>query len=88
MKPNTVHPEDEQWVREQEGMEFDTDGVCFVVWRGEVLGPFACSADANEALDKRMAEVGFQMGPGVDCGRIIFADPAVYHVNSEAKLNG
>lgn len=90
MKPNTIDPRDELWLaRQSKNPAPDTDGICFGVWRDQVLGPFACAADADAAIDKAMREAGVEIAPGVDCGRVIFADPAVCHVlPSEGKLNG
>lgn len=88
-RSNTVHPADALWLaRQLKNPAPDTDGVCFGIWREEVLGPFSCAREADAAIDKAMRDAGVEIGPGTDCGRVIFADPAVYHAPSEGKLNG
>jgi hypothetical protein len=90
MRPsNTIDPRDELWLAQQlKNPAPDYDGVCFAIWRGEQLGPFSCVADADVEIYKRMCDAGVEIVPGADCGTIIFADPAVYHVTPEGKLNG
>ena len=85
---NTIDPRDEQQALEYLSKEFDKDGICFAFWRGEQMGPFSCWAEADAAIEKAMRDAGVEIGPGVDCGSVVFADPAVYHVPSEEKLNG
>lgn len=87
-----IDPRDELWLaRQLKNPPAEDDGVCFATWNDELLGPFACKADAEAEQNSRLAELDAQ---GIDLVAanirmsVIFADPAVYHVpSSEGSVN-
>lgn len=90
--PDGIHENDRAWLAEQlkkPGPLDDGDGVCFATWNDEVLGPFACKADAHAAHQEKLDELEAQ---GVDSANIrmavVFADPIVYHVPPKETING
>jgi hypothetical protein len=76
--PDGIHEADRWMLEHADDQALNGDGVCFAVLNGEQLGPFRCKADAEAALDRKLA--GTELLPGADAGSVIFADPAVYHV--------
>lgn len=81
-----MDPRDELWLAQQlEHPAPEDDGVCFATWNDELMGPFACKADAEAAQNRKLAELQAQ---GVDLVAahprmtVIFADPTVYHLQT------
>jgi hypothetical protein len=82
---------DELWLaRQLKNPPTEDDGICFAIWRDEVLGPFACKAEAEAAQQRKLDELAAQ---GVDLASanphmaVIFGDPATYHLPTEDSLN-
>jgi hypothetical protein len=86
-----VDPRDAEWIASELKRAADPqDGLCFATFNDELLGPFACSADAEAAQNFRLAELEAR---GVDVlalnprMAVIFADPARYHLPKQERLS-